>query len=66
MRSWLAQSLRTLEDMVDSGELTEEELRAMAKAGLLPNTLIPPPLESPEPAPAPVPDTKGTKRKARP
>lgn len=39
MRSWLAQSLRTLEDMVDSGELTEEELRAMSRAALVPNNV---------------------------
>lgn len=34
MRSWLAQSLTTLEDMVDSGELTEEEVQNLAKASL--------------------------------
>lgn len=34
MRSWLAQSLTTLEDMVDSGELTEEEIQNLAKASL--------------------------------
>lgn len=67
MRSWLAQSLRTLEDMVDSGELTEEEVLAMAKAGLLPNTLVPPPLadDAPPasvPAPAPAPKKKGKAR----
>lgn len=45
MRSWLAQSLRVLEDMVDSGELTEDELRALAKNALVPSvaTLPPPP-----------------------
>lgn len=44
MRSWLAQSLRALEDMVDSGELTEDELRALAKNALVPSVgTVPPP-----------------------
>ena len=47
MRSWLAQSLRTLEDMVDSGELTEEELRAIAKNALVPSVGTWPPPPSP-------------------
>jgi hypothetical protein len=43
MRSWLAQSLRALEDMVDSGELTEEELAALAKSALMPSVSTIPP-----------------------
>ena len=34
MRSWLAQSLTALEDMVDSGKLSEEEVANLAKASL--------------------------------
>ena len=43
MRSWLTQSLRVLEDMVDSGELSAEELKALARSPLMPSMSTLPP-----------------------
>lgn len=62
MRSWLAQSLRALEDMLDSGELTEEELKALARSPLMPSmSTLPPAFE----ASANIEDWYGTAADAR-